>query len=205
MNSITLKPTYPDSYKRTSALKINGNVKLIFLNNSTLTVQGGRALGYGEEYYRGSTKYTNWDSNMGGAGAGIELSSGNYLTVDGNGTINATGGRAGNGQKGEQPDGGHDNDDNSRGYNGGKGGRGGGGAGAGIGTKGGAGSTDQGSSGGGDAGNGSASAGGGGQGGNGKPSGDSGTFIQYGNVRVNATAGDGGRGGDRGDSRWESR
>lgn len=205
MNSITLKPTYPDSYKRTSALKINGNVKLIFLNNSTLTVQGGRALGYGEEYYRGSTKYTNWDSNMGGAGAGIELTSGNTLTVDGNGTINATGGRAGNGQKGEQPDGGHDNDDNSRGYNGGKGGRGGGGAGAGIGTKGGAGSTDQGYSGGGDAGNGSATAGGGGPGGDGKPSGDSGTFIQYGNVRVNATAGDGGRGGDRGDSRWESR
>lgn len=205
MNSITLRPQYPDSYKRTSALKISGNVKLIFLNNSSLTVQGGRALGYGEEYYRGSTKYTNWDSDMGGAGAGIELSSGNTLTVDGSGYIYATGGEAGDGQKGEQPDGGHDNDDNSRGYNGGKGGRGGGGAGAGIGTKGGAGSTDQGSSGGGDAGNGSATASAGGQGGNGKPSGDSGTFIQYGNVRISATAGDGGRGGDRGNTKSESR
>ena len=204
MNSITLRPQYPDSYKRTSALKINGNVKLIFLNNSSLTVQGGRALGYGEEYYRGSTKYTNWDSNMGGAGAGIELSSGNTLTVDGSGYIYATGGRAGNGQKGESPDGGNDEDSNSRGYHGGKGGRGGGGAGAGIGTKGGAGSTDQGYSGGGDAGDGSATASGGGPGGNGKNSDNSGTFIQYGNVRISATAGDGGRGGDRGTSRWES-
>ncbi len=204
MNNITLRPQYPDSYKRTSALKINGNVKMIFLNNSSLTVQGGRALGYGEEYWRGSTKYTNWDSNMGGAGAGIELSSGNTLTVDGSGYIYATGGRAGNGQTGERPDGGNDEDSNSRGYHGGYGGRGGGGAGAGIGTKGGNGSTSQGSRGWGDAGDGSATASGGGKGGNGGSSSSSGTFIQYGNVRVSATGGDGGRGGDRGTSRWES-
>ena len=70
MNSITLQPTSANLRLRTSALRINGNVKLIFLNNSTLTVQGGRAYAYNETYKENGSTKTNY--NIGGAGAGIQ-------------------------------------------------------------------------------------------------------------------------------------
>ena len=128
MNSITLQPTSANLRLRTSALRINGNVKLIFLNNSTLTVQGGRAYAYNETYTENGSKKTNY--NIGGAGAGIYLPSGSTLTVDGQGTLNATGGAAGDGEKGGSGTYG------SQAGTGGRGGYGGGGAGAGIGTAG---------------------------------------------------------------------
>ncbi len=73
-----------------------------------------------------------------GAGAGIELASGNTLYLLGSGTVNATGGNAANGGNGADGyDAYLDYDDYCTPGSGGKGGNGGGGAGAGIGTRGG--------------------------------------------------------------------
>ena len=107
-----------------SGLTIQGTVYLYVPQGVTLTCIGANA--------NGQT----------GAGAGIELSSGNTLVLLGKGTVNATGGNAANGGNG-----GNGNDaectyDTSiLGGSGGTGGNGGGGAGAGIGTRGGTGGT----------------------------------------------------------------
>ena len=103
-----------------SALTIQGTVYLYVPEGVTITCTGANA--------DGAT----------GAGAGIELASGNTLYLLGSGTVNATGGNAANGGDGG-------NGDHSyfvyNSYcqpgNGGNGGNGGGGAGAGIGTRGG--------------------------------------------------------------------
>ena len=111
-----------------SGLKIQGTVYLYLPAGISITCQGANA--------SGST----------GAGAGIELSSGNTLYIIGGGTgttVTATGGNAANGSNG--------NDGTNAGFNeqadkvwpgaGGQGGNGGGGAGAGIGSRGGTGGT----------------------------------------------------------------
>ena len=108
-----------------SGLKIQGTVYLYLPAGISITCQGANA--------SGST----------GAGAGIELSSGNTLYIIGGGTgttVTATGGNAANGSNGNDgtwAEGGSGNW--TRTGAGGKGGDGGGGAGAGIGTRGGAG------------------------------------------------------------------
>ena len=108
-----------------SGLKIHGTVYLYVPAGLTITCEGANA--------SGST----------GAGAGIELSSGNTLYIIGGGTgttVTATGGNAANGSNGNDgtwAEGGSGNW--TRTGAGGKGGDGGGGAGAGIGTRGGAG------------------------------------------------------------------
>ena len=203
MNSITLKPTSSNLRLRQAALNINGNVKLIFLNNATLTVEGGRAYTYDQTYTENGSNKTN--KNAGGAGPGIYLPYGATLTVDGQGTINATGGRAANGGWGSNSST-HSDSSDSYGYYGGKGGYGGAGAGAGIGTYGGSGTTWRAGGGMGDAGDGSASTTSkGSNGGNGGDSGESGTLYQYGKVAINASgglAGYGGLAGDRGEYGW---
>ena len=108
-----------------SGLEIQGTVYLYLPAGISITCQGANA--------SGST----------GAGAGIELSSGNTLYIIGGGigtTVTATGGNAANGSNGNDgtwAEGG--SGDWTRTGAGGKGGDGGGGAGAGIGTRGGAG------------------------------------------------------------------
>ena len=108
-----------------SGLKIQGTVYLYLPAGISITCQGADA--------SGST----------GAGAGIELSSGNTLYIIGGGTgttVTATGGNAANGSTGGSgtwAEGGSGNW--TRTGAGGTGGDGGGGAGAGIGTRGGAG------------------------------------------------------------------
>ena len=103
-----------------SGLKIQGTVYLYVPEGVTVTCRGANADG------------------RTGAGAGIELSSGNKLYLLGGGTVNATGGNAENGRNG-----GNGNDAEVTynvsilGGSGGNGGNGGGGAGAGIGTRGG--------------------------------------------------------------------
>ena len=103
-----------------SGLTILGTVYLYVPEGVTVTCTGANA------------------SGQTGAGAGIELTSGNTLYLLGKGTVNAMGGNAANGGNGGN--GSHSNFD----YNdycqpgsGGNGGNGGGGAGAGIGTRGG--------------------------------------------------------------------
>ena len=107
-----------------SGLKIHGTVYLYIPTGLTITCEGANADG------------------RTGAGAGIELSSGNTLYIIGGGTVNASGGKAENGRNG----GNGTNADGSKGNwtrtgAGGSGGNGGGGAGAGIGTRGGTGGT----------------------------------------------------------------
>jgi hypothetical protein len=107
-----------------SGLKIHGTVYLYVPAGLTITCEGANADG------------------RTGAGAGIELASGNTLYIIGGGTVNATGGSAENGRNG----GDGTNADGSSGKwtrtgAGGSGGNGGGGAGAGIGTRGGTGGT----------------------------------------------------------------
>lgn len=107
-----------------SGLKIQGTVYLYVPTGITITCEGANADG------------------RTGAGAGIELSSGNTLYIIGGGTVKATGGSAANGRNGGS--GGNasgDNGDHIWTGKGGDGGNGGGGAGAGIGTRGGTGGT----------------------------------------------------------------
>ncbi len=118
--SITLLPAdgeFANDTEPKSALKINGDVTLIFENNSVLTVKGKDA------------------NDIYGAGAGIELSEGNSLNVRGLGKIKANGGNGAKGQDGEAGK----NADTDKGYSGasGAGGNGGAGAGSAIGTCGG--------------------------------------------------------------------
>lgn len=105
-----------------SALKINGDVTLIFENNCTLTVKGK-------------------DSNsIYGAGAGIEINEDSTLKVKGCGNIVADGGAGAYGASGEKGEDAIDDPCLESG-DGGAGGNGGGGAGAAIGTCGGQGGT----------------------------------------------------------------
>ena len=102
-----------------SGLTIQGTVYLFIPSGSQITCKGANA--------RGSI----------GAGAGIELASGNTLYLLGSGTVNAIGGNAADGGNGaDGDDSGWDHKKYWSGA-GGKGGDGGGGAGAGIGTRGG--------------------------------------------------------------------
>ena len=107
-----------------SGLKIHGTVYLYVPAGLTITCEGANADG------------------RTGAGAGIELASGNTLYIIGGGTVNAYGGNAANGKDGDR------GENASFSYSswiktgaGGTGGNGGGGAGAGIGTRGGTGGT----------------------------------------------------------------
>ena len=107
-----------------SGLVISGTVTIYIPANSTLRVYGGNA------------------SGTSGAGAGIEVASGNTLIVTGEGKLYATGGNGASGSSGGS--GGNatwGDDKNSYIPANGNGGNGGGGAGAGIGTKGGNGGT----------------------------------------------------------------
>lgn len=108
-----------------SGLKIHGTVYLYIPIGLTITCQGANADG------------------RTGAGAGIELASGNTLYIIGGGTVNATGGNAENGRDGGAGTNAEGDNGNSwtRTGTGGTGGNGGGGAGAGIGTRGGTGGT----------------------------------------------------------------
>ena len=117
---VTGNLTFSNSNAGGSGLTILGTVYLYVPEGVTLTCTGANADG------------------QTGAGAGIELASGNHLYLLGSGTVNATGGNAANGGNGA---GGYDAyldyDDYCTPGSGGKGGDGGGGAGAGIGTRGG--------------------------------------------------------------------
>ena len=108
-----------------SGLKIHGTVYLYVPAGLTITCEGAKADG------------------RTGAGAGIELASGNTLYIIGGGTVNATGGNAENGRDGGAGTNAEGDNGNSwtRTGTGGTGGNGGGGAGAGIGTRGGTGGT----------------------------------------------------------------
>ena len=116
--------TFTNSNAGGSGLTILGTVYLYVPEGVTVTCTGANA--------NGTT----------GAGAGIELASGNTLYLLGPGTLNATGGNAANGGNGSTGRNAYSD------YNyyicvggGGAGGNGGGGAGAGIGTRGGNGGT----------------------------------------------------------------
>lgn len=102
-----------------SGIKIEGTVYLYVPYGFTLTCEGSSA--------NGQT----------GAGAGIELSSGNTLYIIGGGTVIARGGNAANGGNGGNGSSAGVSTSSSWSGTGGTGGYGGGGAGAGIGTKGG--------------------------------------------------------------------
>ena len=108
-----------------SGLKIHGTVYLYVPAGLTITCEGANADG------------------RTGAGAGIELASGNTLYIIGGGTVNAIGGKAANGRDGGAGTNAEGDNGNSwtRTGTGGTGGNGGGGAGAGIGTRGGTGGT----------------------------------------------------------------
>lgn len=107
-----------------SGLKIHGTVYLYIPTGLTITCEGANADG------------------RTGAGAGIELASGNTLYIIGGGTVNARGGNAANGKDGDKGDNaGYSYDSWIKTGAGGTGGNGGGGAGAGIGTRGGTGGT----------------------------------------------------------------
>ena len=115
-------PSFTNSTVGGSGLTIKGSVYIYIPAGSTLTCKGANA------------------SGATGAGAGIELASGNTLFLIGGGTINAIGGNAANGGAGGNGGAGSFLEDKwIRGGDGGDGGNGGGGAGAGIGTRGGAG------------------------------------------------------------------
>lgn len=108
-----------------SGLKIHGTVYLYVPAGLTITCEGAKADG------------------RTGAGAGIELASGNTLYIIGGGTVIARGGNAENGRNGGAGTNAEGDNGNSwtRTGTGGTGGNGGGGAGAGIGTRGGTGGT----------------------------------------------------------------
>ena len=107
-----------------SGLKIHGTVYLYIPTDLTITCEGANADG------------------RTGAGAGIELASGNTLYIIGGGTVNAHGGNAANGKDGNRGgDASYSYDSWIKTGAGGTGGNGGGGAGAGIGTRGGTGGT----------------------------------------------------------------
>ena len=108
-----------------SGLKIHGTVYLYIPTGLTITCEGANADG------------------RTGAGAGIELASGNTLYIIGGGTVNAYGGNAANGGNGRNgTNAGFDEQaDKVWPGAGGQGGNGGGGAGAGIGSRGGTGGT----------------------------------------------------------------
>jgi len=106
-----------------SGLKIHGTVYLYIPTGLTITCEGANADG------------------RTGAGAGIELASGNTLYIIGGGTVNAIGGRAENGRDGGKGTDAYGNSSWLQTGTGGSGGNGGGGAGAGIGTRGGTGGT----------------------------------------------------------------
>ena len=106
-----------------SGLKIHGTVYLYVPAGLTITCEGANADG------------------RTGAGAGIELASGNTLYIIGGGTVNATGGKAENGRNGGDGTDASGNSSELKTGTGGSGGNGGGGAGAGIGTRGGTGGT----------------------------------------------------------------
>lgn len=120
---ITKNLNFTNSNAGGSGLKIQGTVYLYIPNGLSITCIGANANG------------------LTGAGAGIELASGNTLyIIGGAGTVTAIGGNAANGKDGNR------GDNASFSYDswiktgaGGKGGDGGGGAGAGIGSRGGAG------------------------------------------------------------------
>ena len=117
---ITKTLNFTNSNAGGSGLKIQGTVYLYIPNGLNITCVGGHA------------------SGATGAGAGIELASGNTLyIIGGTGTVNATGGNAANGSNGVNGGNADVNSSNEWSGDGGKGGNGGGGAGAGIGTKGG--------------------------------------------------------------------
>lgn len=102
-----------------SGLRINGNVNLYIPKDVVLTANG--AAGSGKT----------------GGGAGVYLPSGKNLYLYGEGTLNANGGKAGDGEKGENGENSYFVKDPPVYYTkSGKGGNGGGGAGAGIGTNG---------------------------------------------------------------------
>ena len=108
-----------------SGLKIHGTVYLYIPTGFSITCEGANADG------------------RTGAGAGIELASGNTLYIIGGGTVNARGGNASNGSNGGNgTNAGFDEQaDKVWPGAGGQGGNGGGGAGAGIGSRGGTGGT----------------------------------------------------------------
>ena len=118
---LTSNLSFTNSNVGGSGLTIKGSVFLYVPTGMTLTCTGANA--------NGTT----------GAGAGIELTSGNMLYLLGNGTLNATGGNAANGGNGGNGSGASGSYSDELVYpgNGGAGGNGGGGAGAGIGTRGG--------------------------------------------------------------------
>ena len=106
-----------------SGLKIHGTVYLYVPAGLTILCEGANADG------------------RTGAGAGIELASGNTLYIIGGGTVNAYGGKAENGRNGGDGTDANGNSSWLQTGTGGSGGNGGGGAGAGIGTRGGTGGT----------------------------------------------------------------
>lgn len=112
-----------------SGLVIKGTVYLYIPYGVHLTCVGGNA------------------SGTTGAGAGIELATGNTLYIigsgDGSTTVTATGGNAANGSKGGDGTDATGNSSWLKTGTGGDGGVGGGGAGAGIGTRGGTGGADE--------------------------------------------------------------
>ena len=116
---ITTELNFNNSNAGGSGLKIHGTVYLYVPAGLTITCEGANADG------------------RTGAGAGIELASGNTLYIIGGGTVNATGGNAANGGNGGNGGNADVNSSNMWSGDGGNGGNGGGGAGAGIGTKGG--------------------------------------------------------------------
>ena len=161
----------------TAAITVSGTAIIYIPKGVTLTLTGGKSVNYG-------------------AGAGINLTSGNELIILGEGTLNATGGKAGNGESGIY---GWQGSVSSSFYGGwgAAGGDGGGGAGAGIGTNGGIGgaggstvfsnSTSNQIA--------TTNAKNGNSGSNGKSSATAGTLKVLGNVTINATAGTKGNGG----------
>lgn len=172
-----------------NALKVasSSTVIIYIQSGKTLTVTGG-------------------DGNLAQAGmAGIYVPSSSTLIVTGKGTLNATGGKAGNGTKGGDGGAGTVNRGSYyQGGNGGNGGAGGGGAGAGIGGNGGAGGSG-GSGGTGDRetkGNQNANGGNGSSGSSGSAGGSCGNIYIAGTVTVYAyggSKGTGGAGGNEGE------
>lgn len=164
----------------TAAITVKDTAIVYIPKGVTLTLIGGKAVNYG-------------------GGAGINLTSGNELIILGEGTLNATGGNAANGEAGITGWGG--SIDSYYGGWGGAGGDGGSGAGAGIGSNGGRGgfggnttysnkaSSNMGST---QAKDGSAGT-------KGSNSETAGTLKVLGNVTINATAGTKGNGGAGGD------
>ena len=193
--------TYSNSTAGGSGISIAGGatVYLYVKKGVTLTATGGNG------------------SGRTGGGAGINVPSNSTLVLLGQGTVKATGGRAGNGSNGARGgDGVLNNGTNYRGGYGASGGAGGGGAGAGIGGSGGTGGT-----GGGQTSNGSnktsgssnASGSDGNGGGAGGTGGSCGTVYILGSLTVNAASGGSGSGGSGGsggttqksDSKWDGK